>query len=123
MPHREHPIWLRFQARKTKHKTSSLIKRAVTVALGTTFVIAGIILAPLPGPGATVLVPPGLMLLALEFKWAEWALSKNLSYLLSIQRRAATASRAKRVFGVLAITCAGCSISAFVLLWGFPFSF
>jgi tellurite resistance protein TerC len=42
---------------------------AVTV-LGYFVLVAGIIIAPLPGPGPVVLVPVALTLLATEYVWA-----------------------------------------------------
>ncbi len=38
---------------------------------GTAVIIAGIAIAPLPGPGPTVLIPMGLVILASEFVWAK----------------------------------------------------
>lgn len=38
---------------------------------GTAVIVAGIVIAPLPGPGPTVLVPMGLVILASEFVWAK----------------------------------------------------
>lgn len=43
---------------------------------GTVVVLVGIVIAPLPGPGPTVLVPLGLAILATEFVWAKWLLQK-----------------------------------------------
>ncbi|MGQ0627732.1 MAG: TerC family protein [Phycisphaerales bacterium] len=38
---------------------------------GTAVIIVGILIAPLPGPGPTVLIPAGLVILATEFVWAQ----------------------------------------------------
>ncbi|MGD9688672.1 MAG: PGPGW domain-containing protein [Phycisphaerales bacterium] len=38
---------------------------------GTSVILAGIAIAPLPGPGPMVLVPAGLVILATEFVWAQ----------------------------------------------------
>lgn len=46
---------------------------------GTVIVLFGIAIAPLPGPGPTVLIPIGLALLATEFVWARWVLDKMKS--------------------------------------------
>ncbi len=43
---------------------------------GTVIVLFGVAIAPLPGPGPTVLIPIGLALLATEFVWARWMLEK-----------------------------------------------
>ncbi|MBY0307222.1 MAG: hypothetical protein K2Q09_00625 [Phycisphaerales bacterium] len=45
-------------------------RKVLILIAGTAVIIAGIIIAPLPGPGPTVLVPVGIAILATEFIWA-----------------------------------------------------
>lgn len=45
------------------------VRWSISVILGFTIVIIGLILMPLPGPG-TLIVLVGLTLLSLEFEWA-----------------------------------------------------
>lgn len=48
----------------------NLWKIGILIA-GTAVIIFGIAIAPLPGPGPTVLIPTGLVILASEFVWAQ----------------------------------------------------
>lgn len=54
---------------------------------GTVIVLFGIAIAPLPGPGPTVLIPIGLALLATEFVWARWVLDKMKSGAFNVADR------------------------------------
>lgn len=45
--------------------------KIVILIAGTAVILFGIAIAPLPGPGPTVLVPMGLVILASEFVWAQ----------------------------------------------------
>lgn len=47
------------------------LKRVWVLIAGTSVIVFGVIIAPLPGPGPTVLVPVGLGILASEFMWAK----------------------------------------------------
>jgi len=47
------------------------VRRAWVLLAGTTIVLVGIIISPLPGPGFSILGPIGLALIATEFVWAQ----------------------------------------------------
>ncbi len=70
----------RLLSRREKHRTRSRIYRGVWVVLGFIVIVAGILIAPLPGPGPLIVVPLGLAMLALEFVWAERLLTRALVY-------------------------------------------
>ena len=46
-------------------------RKALVLIAGTAIVVAGIAIAPLPGPGGMIVVPLGIALLATEFIWAK----------------------------------------------------
>lgn len=54
---------------------------------GTSVIIFGIIIAPLPGPGFTVMLPLGLAILASEFVWAKRLLNKAKEGAFSLSDR------------------------------------
>lgn len=51
-------------------------RKVLILIAGTAIILFGIVIAPLPGPGPTVLVPIGLAILATEFIWARKLLNQ-----------------------------------------------
>jgi tellurite resistance protein TerC len=51
--------------------TKRNFRKVCILIAGTAVIIFGIIIAPLPGPGPTILVPIGIAILATEFIWAK----------------------------------------------------
>lgn len=51
-------------------------RKVLILIVGTAIILFGIVIAPLPGPGPTVLVPIGLAILATEFIWARKLLNQ-----------------------------------------------
>jgi len=51
-------------------------RRAWILIAGTTVVITGVIVSPLPGPGLSILGPIGFGILATEFAWARYAMAR-----------------------------------------------
>lgn len=51
-------------------------RKVLILIVGTAIILFGIVIAPLPGPGPTVLVPIGLAILATEFLWARKLLNQ-----------------------------------------------
>lgn len=64
------------------------LRKVLILIAGTSVIIFGIIIAPLPGPGPTILVPIGLALLATEFVWARMLLNRLKSGAFSISDKA-----------------------------------
>ena len=50
-------------------------RRAWILIVGTTIVLTGLMISPLPGPGLTILGPLGFGILATEFSWARNAMA------------------------------------------------
>lgn len=61
---------------ETTLATKRNLRKIGILMAGTVICIAGILIAPLPGPGPIVLVPIGLALLATEFLWAKKLLNR-----------------------------------------------
>lgn len=71
-----HAIARWFHRKPHASKRQRLIRRYTAIIVGTFIVLVGIIIAPLPGPGFTILGPLGLGVLATELVWAQRALKK-----------------------------------------------
>lgn len=56
--------------------TKRNFRKVCILIAGTAVIIFGVIIAPLPGPGPTVLVPIGIAILATEFLWARRLLNQ-----------------------------------------------
>ena len=109
----------RLEARRATHRQRSRVYRIGFAALGTLILIAGVVMIVTPGP-AFVLIPIGLAMLALEFKWAEELLERSLEQAQIAQERAAHTTRTQRVLGVLAGLAAVAAGVAALLLWDIP---
>lgn len=63
-------------------------RKVLILIAGTAIILFGIVIAPLPGPGPTVLVPIGLAILATEFLWARKILNQLKERTQQLQDRA-----------------------------------
>lgn len=52
------------------------VRKTIVLVIGSTFIVTGLLLVVLPGPFTLPLVVLGLVILALEFAWAESMLIK-----------------------------------------------
>jgi uncharacterized protein (TIGR02611 family) len=109
----------RLEARRATHHQRSRIYRIGYAVLGTLILVAGVVMLVTPGP-AFVLIPIGLAMLALEFKWAEELLERSLEQAQIAQERAAQTTRTQRVLGVLAGLAAVAAGVTAILLWDIP---
>jgi uncharacterized protein (TIGR02611 family) len=109
----------RLEARRATHHQRSRIYRIGFAVLGTLILVAGVVMLVTPGP-AFVLIPIGLAMLALEFKWAEALLERSLEQAQIAQERAAQTTRTQRVLGVLAGLAAVAAGVTAILLWDIP---
>jgi uncharacterized protein (TIGR02611 family) len=109
----------RLARRRERHLRRSRIYRISFGIAGALVTLAGVALLALPGP-AFVVIPIGLAMLALEFKWAERALEKALDKAEQARESARNASPAHKAIGA-ALTVLG--IAAFAtaaILWDIP---
>jgi tellurite resistance protein TerC len=89
----------------------NLRKVAILIA-GTAVIIFAIIIAPLPGPGPTVLIPVGVAILATEFVWAKTLFDRGKRIALQITDKSDRVSqRLPRWFAIPALL-------AFYGFWG-----
>lgn len=82
--------------------------RAVWVVGAILVVVAGLAMTVLPGP-AMIVIPIGLAMLAVRFRWAQWALWQIIDRGVRLQRDFAKAAPAVRVtwtVGVLGLAAA-----------------
>lgn len=64
------------------------LRRAWVLIAGTSLILLGILISPLPGPGFTLLGPMGLALMATEFVWARKLLAMVKERTKGVQDRA-----------------------------------
>ena len=74
----------------------------------------------LPGP-AFVVIPIGLALLSLEFRWAQRALDESLVQAGRAQRKAADSTSAQRALTVAAVGLVAAAVAAWALMADIPF--
>lgn len=102
----------KLKARRVSHREKGRLYRAAFVVAGVILVLAGAAMIVLPGP-AFVMIPIGLALLALEFKWAETLLDRSLVEADKAKRKAQETTRRQRILSGLAVAC---GVAAFVVL-------
>jgi uncharacterized protein (TIGR02611 family) len=118
-PHHRSSLAERLARRRERHMRRSKLYRVLFGIAGALVTLAGVAMLALPGP-AFVVIPIGLAMLALEFKWAERALEKALDKAEQARDSARNASPAHKALG-MTLTVLG--IAAFVaaaILWDIP---
>ncbi len=110
----------RFQLARRKGSTAIALLRRNSRRLwvligGTSLILIGIVISPLPGPGLSVLGPLGLALLASEFVWARrlaGQIKERSGPLREVTQRVANATPRRIVLPVcLTYWCAAVSIA------------
>jgi uncharacterized protein (TIGR02611 family) len=117
--HHRRPLSERLARRRERHLQRSRAYRVMFVIAGALVTLAGVAMLALPGP-AFVIIPIGLTMLAMEFRWAERWLERALEKAEGAKRSAANASPLQKALG-LGATAVG--IAAFVtaaILWDIP---
>lgn len=64
------------------------LRKVVILIVGTIVILFGVAIAPIPGPGPTIIVPIGLAILATEFLWARTLLNKLKEQTELLQQKA-----------------------------------
>jgi uncharacterized protein (TIGR02611 family) len=106
----------RLRAQRERHAERSRVVRVLFVLVGFTVLLAGLAMLVTPGP-AFVIIPIGLALLSLEFRWAEHALDRSLLEAEKARRRAAETSRTQRLLAAAATALAIAAVAAWAI-WG-----
>ncbi len=110
----------RVRERKEQHKLRGRAYRISFAVVGTTLIVIGLILVPLPGPG-WLIVALGVGMLALEFDRAERLLERLLQNIEDAAEAAAHAPAWQKAIGVgVAVLAAGGWVAA-TLLWEIPY--
>ena len=85
------------------------------IATGFVIVAAGLAMIVFPGP-VTVVVPLGLVMLAVVFGWARTALLRSVEYGEEASRRFKDASRPVQVLTMVASACLAAAVLAWMVL-------
>lgn len=68
------------------------VVRALWVVAAFAVLAVGLAMLVLPGP-AVVVIPAGIAMLAVRFRWAAWLLEQTIEHGVTLQRRMSTAPR------------------------------
>jgi uncharacterized protein (TIGR02611 family) len=109
----------KLEAQRAEHLNRHPLVRFAIGVVGALVLLGGLIMLVTPGP-AFVLIPIGLAILSLEFKWAEDLLETALEQAERAQQRAANTTRTQRVIGFVLTALAIAACIAAVLLWDIP---
>jgi uncharacterized protein (TIGR02611 family) len=109
----------KLQQQRADHVRRGLFYRITFAVAGVIVLLAGVVMLVTPGP-AFVLIPIGLAILSLEFRWAEYALEKALVQADLAKEKAANATRMQKLFSALATALAIAALVAAVLLFDVP---
>lgn len=106
---------------RLRHRQRNRIVRYAVATFGFLVVLVGIVLSlPLvPGPGVLV-IAVGLMILALEFAWAERLLERAVAKLEQAGRTMNRASKTQQVLIVGAFAVVSVAFVAAILAWDLP---
>jgi len=101
----------RLAAQRERHRQRGLPVRMLYTITGFALLIAGLVMLILPGP-ALIVIPIGLAMLSLEFRWAEGLLERTLEYAERAKRKAQETSTTQRVLSgvVAALAVAGLAV-------------
>ncbi len=109
----------RLERQRARHRERPAIVRVLYVAVGFVLVAAGAGMLVLPGP-AFVVIPIGLALLSLEFRWAERLLGTALRKGEEAKRKAAQTSTKQRVLTATLFVLGVAALVAWALLGDIP---
>lgn len=103
----------RLQRQRRSFRRRSPIYRTLWVLAGAVVLVVGIVMTVLPGP-ALVLIPIGLAMLSLQFRWAQHLLDKALAKGSAARDRAAAVSGRQKLLAAAVIICLVAAAAAIV---------
>jgi uncharacterized protein (TIGR02611 family) len=109
----------RLQRQRHRHHRRPKVVRVLYALVGFTLLLGGLAMLVLPGP-AFVVIPIGLALLSLEFRWAEQALERALVEGEKARVRAAQTTTTQRVLSGLAVALGVAGYVAWTVLGDVP---
>ena len=116
-PTRSEPKFVtRLRAQREQHRDRSRVVRVLFVLVGFTLLLAGIAMLVAPGP-AFVVIPIGLAILSLEFRWAENMLEKSLEQADKAAQKASETTKTQRILAAVA-TALGIAAVVVWAVWG-----
>jgi len=120
-PTSEHRFIAFVRRHRERHQERNRVVRYTVAFIGFLVVLAGLVLSlPLvPGPGILV-VAIGLMILALEFAWAERLLERTVLQLEQAGKMASNASRTQQLLIVGAFAVVAVAFAAALIAWDLP---
>lgn len=98
------------------YRSHGRIFRTMWIAVGVIVVLAGLAMIVFPGP-VTIVVPAGLVMLAVVFGWARRLLMLSVDKGVEAKHRADQASTKVKVLGAVASVCLAAAALAAFLLW------
>lgn len=118
-PTPEHRFLAFVRRHRELHRERNRVVRYTLVFVGFVVVLAGVVLIVLPGPGFLV-VAVGLMILALEFAWAERLLERIVLRLEQAGKMASNAGRTQQLLIVGACAVVAVAFVAALIAWDLP---
>ncbi len=109
----------RIARRREAYEAHGPVYKAVFVGAGLLITLAGVAMLALPGP-AFVVIPIGLAMLAVRFKWAERALVKALEQAERAQEKARNSTPLQKALGIVATVLVIAACVAAAILWDIP---
>ena len=107
----------KLQERREQHLEKGRVYRGLWIAAAVTVVLAGLAMVVFPGP-AVVVIPIGLAMLSLEFRWAQRLLDKALEGGLDAKDAVKNASTTQKAVGAtaIALAVAAAGVAAVILI-------
>ena len=109
----------KLREKRATHRDRSRVIRALWALVGFTLLLAGIAMLVAPGP-AFVVIPVGLAILSLEFRWAENMLEKSLEQADKAAQKAAETSRMQRILAGIATALGIAAVAAWAVFGDIP---
>jgi uncharacterized protein (TIGR02611 family) len=101
----------KLRARRHTHRERHPVFRTLWVIAGVTVLAAGAVMVVFPGP-ALVVIPVGLAMLSLEFRWAERLLERAIDGGLDAKDAVQKASPRQKALGGAALALAVAAVGA-----------
>jgi uncharacterized protein (TIGR02611 family) len=109
----------KLEAQRERHSERSRVVRTLYAVVGLTLLLAGVAMLVTPGP-AFVIIPIGLAVLSLEFRWAENLLERALEQGEVAKQKAAQTTRTQRILSAVATALAVAAVVVWAVVGDIP---
>jgi uncharacterized protein (TIGR02611 family) len=106
----------KLEAQRDRHADRHFVVRWLSVAVGFTLLLGGVVMLVAPGP-AFVVIPIGLAILSLQFRWAENLLEHSLIQADKAKKAARETSRTQKILSAIATALAIAAVAVWAV-WG-----